>query len=77
MSLDTGTVPMEPGLFREKMEEQGLRFTHHDDKELVMKLQAQVFAEKVLTTRQLMAENLDEDALKRPLCCFAILRRFR
>ncbi|CAK9080178.1 unnamed protein product [Durusdinium trenchii] len=63
MSLDTGTVPMEPGLFREKMEEQGLRFTHHDDKELVMKLQAQVFAEKVLTTRQLMAENLDEDAL--------------
>ncbi|CAK9056997.1 unnamed protein product [Durusdinium trenchii] len=56
-------VPMPPDLFRRKMEEQGLRFTHHDDKELVMKLQAQVFAEKVLTTRQLMAELLDKDAL--------------
>ncbi|CAK8986865.1 Ultraviolet-B receptor UVR8, partial [Durusdinium trenchii] len=56
-------VPMPPDLFRRKMEEQGLRFTHHDDKETVLKLQAQVFAEKVRTTKQLMAENLDEEAL--------------
>ncbi|CAK9028161.1 unnamed protein product [Durusdinium trenchii] len=62
MSL-VSCVPMPPDLFRHKMEEQGLRFTHHDDKEVVMKLQAQVFAEKVLTTRQLMAEHLDADAL--------------
>ncbi|CAK9059315.1 unnamed protein product, partial [Durusdinium trenchii] len=62
MSL-VSCVPMPPDLFRRKMEEQGLRFTHHDDKEVVMKLQAQVFAEKVLTTRQLMAEHLDADAL--------------
>ncbi|CAK9095318.1 Uncharacterized protein SCF082_LOCUS44780, partial [Durusdinium trenchii] len=56
-------VPMPPELFRHRMEEQGLRFTHHDDKETVLKLQAQVFAEKVRTTKQLMAENLDEEAL--------------
>ncbi|CAK9069307.1 Ankyrin repeat and protein kinase domain-containing protein 1 (Protein kinase PKK2) (Sugen kinase 288) (SgK288) (X-kinase) [Durusdinium trenchii] len=56
-------VPMPPDLFRRKMEEQGLRFTHHDDKEAVLKLQAQVFTEKVRTTKQLMAENLDEEAL--------------
>ena len=62
MSL-VSCVPMPPDLFRHKMEEQGLRFTHHDDKEVVMKLQAKVFAEKVLTTRQLMAERLDADAL--------------
>ena len=62
ISLDN-CVPMPPDLFRRKMEKQGLRFTHHDDKEVVMKLQAQVFAEKVLTTRQLMAERLDADAL--------------
>ena len=62
ISLDN-CVPMPPDLFRRKMEEQGLRFTHHDDKEVVMKLQAKVFAEKVLTTRQLMAERLDADAL--------------
>ena len=62
ISLDT-CVPMPPDLFRRKMEQQGLRFTHNDDKEVVLMLQAQVFAEKVLTTRQLMAENLDEDAL--------------
>lgn len=59
------SFPLPPELFRKRVDELGLQFTHQDDKELVMKLQQKVFEEKVLSTRQLeVAGNLNEEALE-------------
>ena len=57
-----GTVPMPPDLFRERIKAQDLKFTHHDDMELVLTLQAKVFHEKAFGTTTLEVENLDEEA---------------
>ena len=57
-----GAVPMSPDLFRERIKAQDLKFTHHDDMELVLTLQAKVFHEKAFGTTTLEVENLDEEA---------------
>ena len=41
-----------------------IKFTHQNDKELVLQLQAKVFEEKVNNTTRLMAQNINGEAFK-------------
>ena len=68
-------VPMPPSMFREKMSQ--LKFTHRDDRDSVIKLQALLFYQKTFATTQLLLQNLDDDqvaVLVEALPCYGRLR---
>ena len=46
------------------MDELDIKFTHQNDKELVLQLQAKVFEEKVSNTTRLMAQNMDGESFR-------------
>ncbi|CAK9083515.1 unnamed protein product [Durusdinium trenchii] len=58
----SGCIPLPPHLFKKRMDQ--LKFTHRSDTDVVAKLQAKVFEEKVASTKNLMVEDLDEEGLE-------------